>query len=1215
MGYIKQITIQGFKSYKEQLQIEPFSPNCNVVVGRNGSGKSNFFAAVRFVLGDDYHNLGREERQALLHEGSGSAVMSAYVEVCFDNTEDRFQTGKPEFFLRRTIGAKKDEYSVNRKNATKSEVMQILESAGFSRSNPYYIVPQGRVTALTNMKDSERLKLLKEISGSNVYEERRANSLKLLADTDNKCANIDGVVTTINERLDELEGEKEELEAWSRNDKERRSLMYTLKSREEADLEAAIENIDQLESHGREMKENNEAAFVQTEAEIAQIDTDINKRRGDLDVLREDRVQSEQERKSATLEKAKIELELKALQDNQSVAQRTKKTRETQIKSLQQQIRAREAELKQLLPEYNAKKEEEEAVRSQLLEAEGQQKRLEEKQGRTAFYTTKRQRDEALRAQIEEANGDLSRRKAVLMQTNEEITQLESDIERVEGEIAQLRSTIESEGDASVNLAAKVEQAKDAYKAVHDEQTNLYREENRVNTQLTNCQAELWKAESTFSRLLDHGTSRGLESLRRYQKEGDLEGVHGTIADLLEVNNDYRSVTEAAAEGALFNVVVDNDEVSSKLIDRLIKDKGGRITFIPLNRIRGHDLNLPATGDMQPLLPKLRYDHRFENAFSHVFGKIVVCPDLTACKKNAKQYNVRAYTLDGDNASRKGQYRGGYHDPSKSKIRAYQALAEIRTQYDELQQRKREIATELEQKRQQLTAALSEVRRREHEKDKGENSYAPMREELRLKQRNLREIQESLARKQMTASTLQSAINQLGAQQSDWEAEVASKFEKALSNDEEQMLTTLRSTVQDLKRQFARAKEERAALETRKVEAELDLNENLQPELDNIQAQQGGVGGSTSQSARLREYERALDDVNQTIANLDLQIQETDVQIDDIRAQLSELESSRNEKEATNRQLARTMAKQEQSMSKKDSDRSRLTDRLAEVKRDIRDLGTLPEDVDRKYTKWDTTKVTKELTKANQALKSFAHVNKKAFEQYENFTRQRRTLTERRAELDTSRKSIENLIDVLDQRKDEAIARTFKQVASAFGEVFQQLVPIGRGRLIINRKSDRDARGGGGDDASSDDEEEETQGKKSKVEEYTGVSIAVSFNSKHDEQQKIGQLSGGQKSLCALALIFAIQKCDPAPFYLFDEIDANLDAQYRTAVAQMLEKLSGQGGKNKDGGGQFICTTFRPEMVYVADRCYGVSYSNKTSSIDVVQREDALKFVEGMQKT
>jgi structural maintenance of chromosome 3 (chondroitin sulfate proteoglycan 6) len=135
------------------------------------------------------------------------------------------------------------------------------------------------------------------------------------------------------------------------------------------------------------------------------------------------------------------------------------------------------------------------------------------------------------------------------------------------------------------------------------------------------------------------------------------------------------------------------------------------------------------------------------------------------------------------------------------------------------------------------------------------------------------------------------------------------------------------------------------------------------------------------------------------------------------------------------------------------------------------------------------------------------------------------------------------------------------------------------------------------------------------VESYTGVGISVSFNSKHDEQQRIQQLSGGQKSLCALALVFAIQQCDPAPFYLFDEIDANLDAQYRTAVAEMLKKLSGKGGEAGEGGGQFICTTFRPEMVLVAEKCYGVSYSNKTSSIDVVEREAALDFVEGMTKS
>jgi len=203
-------------------------------------------------------------------------------------------------------------------------------------------------------------------------------------------------------------------------------------------------------------------------------------------------------------------------------------------------------------------------------------------------------------------------------------------------------------------------------------------------------------------------------------------------------------------------------------------------------------------------------------------------------------------------------------------------------------------------------------------------------------------------------------------------------------------------------------------------------------------------------------------------------------------------------------------------------------------------------------------------------------------------------------------------VSVLDQRKDEAIERTFKQVSREFAQIFERLVPAGRGRLIIQRKTDRRVQ--------QDDDSDEEQG--DNVENYTGVGISVSFNSKHDEQQRIQQLSGGQKSLCALALVFAIQQCDPAPFYLFDEIDANLDAQYRTAVAQMLQSIShqqsqsSQNGENGAGAmsGQFICTTFRPEMVLVADKCYGVTFHNKTSGIDAVSRDEALEFVEGQKQ-
>lgn len=188
----------------------------------------------------------------------------------------------------------------------------------------------------------------------------------------------------------------------------------------------------------------------------------------------------------------------------------------------------------------------------------------------------------------------------------------------------------------------------------------------------------------------------------------------------------------------------------------------------------------------------------------------------------------------------------------------------------------------------------------------------------------------------------------------------------------------------------------------------------------------------------------------------------------------------------------------------------------------------------------------------------------------------------------------------LDKVKDESIERTFKQVSKEFADIFERLVPAGHGRLVIQRKADRRRT------AAEESEDEGAPHQRGTVESYLGVGISVSFNSKTlDEQQRIQQLSGGQKSLCALCLIFALQRAETSPMVIFDEVDANLDAQYRTAVAALLESISAEQGT------QFICTTFRPEIVHIADKCYGVTFRNKTSSIDCVPTEDALGFVEG----
>lgn len=214
-------------------------------------------------------------------------------------------------------------------------------------------------------------------------------------------------------------------------------------------------------------------------------------------------------------------------------------------------------------------------------------------------------------------------------------------------------------------------------------------------------------------------------------------------------------------------------------------------------------------------------------------------------------------------------------------------------------------------------------------------------------------------------------------------------------------------------------------------------------------------------------------------------------------------------------------------------------------------------------------------------------------DQYIQFSEHKEKLLQRREEAERAYKSILDFINTLDQRKNENMQMTFKQVSKYFNEIFLKLVPQGTAHLVM-RKNDN-----------FEEEDRVSQQNESSVEEYSGVGIRVSFTGKSNEMKEIQQLSGGQKTLVALTLIFAIQRCDPAPFYLFDEIDQALDPQYRKAVADIIHELCEKA--------QFITTTFRPELLEHANKFYGVRFRNKVSIIDCVTKEEAFDFVEDDQ--
>ncbi|KAH6661923.1 RecF/RecN/SMC N terminal domain-containing protein [Plectosphaerella plurivora] len=1195
--FIKQIIVQGFKSYKDQTVIEPFSPGTNVIVGRNGSGKSNFFAAIRFVLSDAYTQMSREERQALLHEGSGSAVMSAYVEIIFDNTDDRFPTGNKEVILRRTIGQKKDEYSLDRKVVTKNDVVNLLEAAGFSRSNPYYIVPQGRVTALTNMKESDRLTLLKEVAGTQVYEARRAESLKIMNETNNKREKIDELLGYIKERLAELEEEKEELRGFQDKDRERRCLEYALYHQEQEKFQEQLDRIENIRQNGLEGTDSIRAELKDAEKAITQLDAEINRLNREMELLRLDRRQLEDDRRETAKAKAKAELKVKGLSDGQSSALQAQQQHDADLEAVRAEIAEKQAELSKITPVYTQRKQAETEIRGQLEAAEALRQRLYTKQTRSSQFRNKGERDKYLRGEIEELHSQISTQKANKLDADEEVVRADRSITTLEQEIINLRSQLEGFSGSRADLVEQVGTARETYDRLSEEKKELRRAEEKLENIYRSARAEREKAEGVLSHAMDGATARGLATIRRLKREQDIPGAYGTLAELLEVNEAYRLAVEQIAGASLFHYVVDSADTATYLAQILHNQRGGRVTFMPLDQLRPRPVKFPRSqgGEVVPLINKIEYDERHEKAFLQVFGKAVVCPTLQIAVQYTKSHGVDAITLDGDQANKRGAMTGGYIDPKKSRLHAVQAVNKWRADTDSVSDQLDDIKDKIEQKEQEITRAMGDVQKAEQQLRQLESSFNPLKSDLNSRIHYIDSARNHLESATKRRDAVEKNMRDFQENLEAHEAELTTEFKKALSASEERQLEDLSVQVQTLHKQWDETSTKRRDVESRKQILEADLSQNLQLRLDQLNSE--AFENTSGASGSLKEAQRELRKLQKATDALAARVNEAEEKIEEIGGQIDEYSARMAQEEQRQSDAAAKEAKQRAVIEKSVSKKALYTSQAAEAAKAIRDLGVLPDDFN-KYERLDSRQIDSRLKKVRNALKKYQHVNKKAFEQYNSFTSQQDQLLKRRAELDASQESIEELVAHLDQRKDEAIERTFKQVSKEFATIFEKLVPAGHGRLVIQRRTDRRQ-------PAEESEDEQPRA----VENYTGVGISVSFNSKTlDEQQKIQQLSGGQKSLCALCLIFALQQTESSPMVIFDEVDANLDAQYRTAVAALLQSIS------RDAGTQFICTTFRPEIVLIADKCYGVTFHNKTSGIDVVPTEDALHFVEGQAK-
>uniref|UniRef100_A0A0R3W898 Structural maintenance of chromosomes protein n=1 Tax=Taenia asiatica TaxID=60517 RepID=A0A0R3W898_TAEAS len=1253
--YIKRVIIQGFRSYRDQTCPEDFSPHHNIVVGRNGSGKSNFFQAIQFVLSDEYSHLSNQERQNFLHEGTGPRVISAYVEIIFDNSDGRIPSEKHEVSLRRIIGSKKDQFFLDKKIVTKTEVMNMFESAGFSRSNPYYIVKQGKITQLATAPDSQRLKLLREVAGTRVYDERKAESKLIFRESEAKREQISKLLESIEERLGTLENETKELKEYQRWDRDRRALEYTIYDRELKETRRKLEELQSRREQSSESTAEIRRAAKDTAAQIERLERELRDTR-----LKEAQLQDEAEQVqhsvSAILQRRE-QLQL-TCGDYTNTLRSGKSARERAAEELNRvnaQIEVVEQRLAELKPEYKAARQKEDDLANALSDAEHRRKELFAKQGRVNQFRSCVQRDEWIKNQMKSQAKAIKDKENTIAKLTEEIkkdderrAQLEKDLEGAEENLNTVRTELDAVSEDSRRLRREKEETQ------ADRQT-VYREETRIAQELNNWRDELARTEHSLRSITGKVILNGLDSVRKVietfrDRFGPgceiVQGYYGTLIELLECPEDFFTCVEVTAGARLFYHVVQSDRYVIKIINEINKHNlPGEVHFLPINKLYVKESYYPEVEGAIPMISRLKFDDKFRPVMVHIFGKTLICSSLEVATQLARRQNFDCITLDGDQASRKGTLTGGYYDNRMSRLELQRRKQKTEMEIQETENVRENNAKRKEQVDAQINRIIDEAQRKETVQSKLEMTFDKLKKDIHLWKEELRAKTEARPQKEWKLSSLRHDLDQMKYTMESYKAELGTELPSQLSVQEQKEVDRLNDKIQALTREAKEAYKERMKLETEKTEKETQLEHNLFRKREQLEAELAEVS-EQDLAERLREAQEELKEADNRIEAEERTVDEVESRLAALMQDQRRLEAELEAKRMEEKDYAERIQDDQQSLEKMQSKQSQLFKKKEENMKKIRDLGSLPADAFDKFQDKSLKQLLfvctrpeqlfKLLDKANRELKRYSHVNKKALDQFVSHSEEKEKLLKRKEELDEAHQAIIDLMNALDHQKYEAITLTFKQVSKNFQDIFKRLVPEGRAELVMHRGKKVSSplaytyglliaifvttalidpcllcsyKPVEGDDEGSDNEGGRTSPAAGvpvpEVELFTGVGIRVSFTGETADMRDMNQLSGGQKSLVALTLIFAIQKCDPAPFYLFDEIDAALDAQYRAAVADMIRDLKSDA--------QFITTTFRPELLESAEKYYGVKFRNKVSHIECVTKEEALDFVEDDQ--
>ncbi len=1167
---LKALEMQGFKSFPDKTVLE-FNKGITAVVGPNGSGKSNISDAVRWVLGEQStKTLRGSKMEDVIFSGTDVRKAKGFAEVTLrlDNTDRSLNKDSDEVSVtRRYYRSGDSEYLVNGESARLRDVNELFMDTGLGRDG-YSIVGQGKIADMVSPKASERRDMLEEAAGISHFRYRRGDAIKRLAQAEENLVRLRDILSELESRVGPLKAQSEKAQK------------FIVLAGERKNLEIGIW-LNTIDKTGEKMRDQEhkieiaEASHKEAQDELSKIGEMIDKA---ADGTRDINIKLEEIRNSAS----GFEEKLSDIDSQIKVAENSILHNNETIERINRD-KAAENETEQNIDDaVSAARECIQKAEEQIADATRQMDELSKQEETYRLSSSEfSDRAAALSGEISALSVRLADCRVTAETANSSIEEIRSRISAIDESMGTRKDDYDALLKRKADAEAELEEIQDEIVSVKNAIDGYtLRFENRgkkadsVKLAIDEKQRELHKGQDRVRLLEDleknmEGYFGAVKAVMKESGRGALRGIYGPVSQLITVKDKYSAAIETALGAAVQNIVVDNETDAKRAMGFLKEHRAGRATFLPITAIKGRVLSEQGLDDQYGFVSiasdLVSYDNKYSEIIRWLLGRTAVAEDIDSAIAIAKKYSYRfrIVTLDGQVINAGGSMTGGSRVQNAGILsrgneieRLKGSLASMQKELDGMLSDYKLLSEDASAAKAELEGAEGDLLRAKEENIRREGELKLASDKLTSVSSGVKELleeKETLEKRiesvSSGAETARSQIDELKETLENKEKELESITgdSKTLQKNREEVASKaaeIRLRIVSLQKDVEANTDEITRLKNRKT-GHLDRLSELDGEIREIEEKNDELRALTE---RLSADEKALKANHGDAQN---QINELISQRDELEKQANDLRLHERAKSEERERLSGDIARLEERKIAMRNEYDNLTSKLYdEYQLTRREAAALEIEID------DYSLAAKRLAELKSQIRALGSVNVSAIEEYKEVSERYEFLSGQINDVETSRAELNKMIDDLTGKMAEQFREQFNRINSCFGQTFIEL--FGGGKAELRLEDERDV---------------------------LGSDIEIKVQPPGKNVQNINLLSGGEKGLSAIALLFAILKVTPAPFCIFDEVEAALDDVNVSRYAQYVRRMT----KNT----QFILITHRRGTMEEADVLYGVTMQEK----------------------